>query len=49
MVGIHRWRGALELDEPALELHWLRIGARSIAWWCDEQGRCLGAVEVGEA
>jgi hypothetical protein len=47
--GFSRWRGVLELDEPALELHWLRLGARSIAWWSDAEGRWLGAVPVGEA
>jgi hypothetical protein len=41
--------GVLELDDPALELHWLRLGCRSIAWWCDDHGRWLGAVVVGEA
>jgi hypothetical protein len=43
------WRGVLELEAPELELHWLRLGARSMAWWCDDQGRWLGAVLVGEA
>lgn len=40
--------GVLELDEPALELHWLLIGAHSIAWWLDARGRYLGAALVGE-
>jgi hypothetical protein len=40
--------GVLEFDGPALELQWRRIGVRSLAWWCDDQGRWLGAVFVGE-
>ena len=40
--------GALEIDQPALELHWLFIGCRSIAWWMDDEGHWLGAVTVGE-
>jgi hypothetical protein len=43
------WRGVLELDEPALELHWLLLGSRSVAWWSDDRGRWLGAAVVGEA
>jgi hypothetical protein len=41
--------GVLELDAPELELHWQLMGGRSFAWWCDEQGRCLGIVRVGVA
>jgi hypothetical protein len=38
-----------ELHKPALKLHWLRLGARSIAWWCDDRRRWLGTVEMGNA
>jgi hypothetical protein len=41
--------GVLEFDAPGLELHWLRLGARSIAWWCDDHGRWLGVAVVGDA
>lgn len=41
--------GVLGFDQAALELHLDRVGGRSLAWWCDEQGRCLGIVRVGVA
>jgi hypothetical protein len=40
--------GVLELDEPALELHCLRVGIFTIAWWADEHGRWLWTATVGE-
>jgi hypothetical protein len=40
--------GVLELDAPALELHWLSIGGRTLAWWVDEHGRWLASAQVGE-
>lgn len=41
--------GALELDWPAFELHWHRIGGMSFAWWLDDQGRFLALAPVGLA
>jgi hypothetical protein len=41
--------GVLELDEPALELHVEIAYGRSLAWWCDNSGRWLGMVRVGDA
>jgi len=38
----------LELDSPAVELHCLLVGSRTVAWWMDDQGRWLGAATVGE-
>ena len=39
--------GVLELDDPALELHWRLVGGRTVAWWQDEKGRWLRAARVG--
>ena len=40
--------GVLELEAPALELHWLLVGGRTVAWWLDADGRWLGSAAVGE-
>jgi hypothetical protein len=38
----------LELDALPVELHCLRIGSRTVAWWMNDRGRWLGYVMVGE-
>jgi hypothetical protein len=41
--------GVLELDDPAVELHWRVVAGRTLAWWADARGHMLWLAQVGMA